>query len=353
MKQYIWLYLGEQALVHEIANEWPPRNFSQLTREQRSAKRLGAFEVDARLRVDGRLETISLWSKLAEQRWPQWGGDDNWQERLRRDLPIFHLGLQPCATQHEVAPQQSGAALAGVTHRAVAGLTVAVYNHDRSSLIVTQERLGPEGLSVKLLRGTYWIDLPACTDPTTGTQYYKDSVMLNLVDVPAPPDDAPIPLPVPMFARPKLDVRIEGPSLELLPEARLGDVLVRLRDARTGERLADKASLTAERITIDLEDFRDRIPNQASALEAELRRIILALWRNRLGREPNATETMGAGTSPPARRRRARGHARAAARRLGGEGGLGRLGRRALYGRRREGGGVVLAARSRGVAAEV
>ena len=298
MKQYIWLYLGEQALVHEIANEWPPRNFSQLTREQRSAKRLGAFEVDARLRVDGRLETISLWSKLAEQRWPQWGGDDNWQERLRRDLPIFHLGLQPCATQHEVAPQQSGAALAGVTHRAVAGLTVAVYNHDRSSLIVTQERLGPEGLSVKLLRGTYWIDLPACTDPTTGTQYYKDSVMLNLVDVPAPPDDAPIPLPVPMFARPKLDVRIEGPSLELLPEARLGDVLVRLRDARTGERLADKASLTAERITIDLEDFRDRIPNQASALEAELRRIILALWRNRLGREPNAMETMGAGTSP-------------------------------------------------------
>ena len=59
----------------------------------------------------------------AEQRWPQWGGDENWQERLRRDLPIFHLGLQPCATQHEVAPQQSGAALAGVTHRAVAGLT--------------------------------------------------------------------------------------------------------------------------------------------------------------------------------------------------------------------------------------
>ena len=168
--------------------------------------------------MDGRLETISLWSKLAEQRWPQWGGDDNWQERLRRDLPIFHLGLQPCATQHEVAPQQSGAALAGVTHRAVAGLTVAVYNHDRSSLIVTQERLGPEGLSVKLLGGTYWIDLPACTDPTTGTQYYKDSVMLNLVDVPAPPDDAPIPLPVPMFARPKLDVRIEGPSLELLPK---------------------------------------------------------------------------------------------------------------------------------------
>ena len=227
-------------------------------------------------------------------------------------------------------------------------LTVAVYNHDRSSLIVTQERLGPEGLSVKLLRGTYWIDLPACTDPTTGTQYYKDSVMLNLVDVPAPPDDAPIPLPVPMFARPKLDVRIEGPSLELLPEARLGDVLVRLRDARTGERLADKASLTAERITIDLEDFRDRIPNQASALEAELRRIILALWRNRLGREPNATETMGAGTSPtrsspppPARAR--------AARRLGSEGGLGRLGRR--RGRRREG-GVVLAAKS-GIAASM
>ena len=64
MKQYIWLYLGEQALVHEIANEWPPRNFSQLTREQRSAKRLGAFEVtelDPGISTPYSREMMSVW----------------------------------------------------------------------------------------------------------------------------------------------------------------------------------------------------------------------------------------------------------------------------------------------------
>ena len=82
--------------------------------------RLGAFEIDARLVVDGQLVTHNLWSKLQTSKWPQWPG---WQERVRALLPIFALRLRPASMRTD-----------GST-RFLDGSRVQVLNHDRTRVI--------------------------------------------------------------------------------------------------------------------------------------------------------------------------------------------------------------------------
>eukprot|EP00965_Chrysotila_dentata_P138960 4595554-Pleurochrysis_carterae.AAC.4 len=59
-----------------------------------TVRSLGAFEVDARQRVDGECVDINLWSKLHTKLWPVW---PDWQHMLHALLPVFFLRLRPCA----------------------------------------------------------------------------------------------------------------------------------------------------------------------------------------------------------------------------------------------------------------
>ena len=85
------------------------------------AKRLGAFEIDARICVDGEMLTYSLWSKLSSKLWPVW---PDWQDALRQLLPVFELWIRPCA-EHDDG-----------TVEYVRGVTVSVLNFRGESLQV-------------------------------------------------------------------------------------------------------------------------------------------------------------------------------------------------------------------------
>ena len=66
--------------------------------KERRGVRLGAFEIDARLRIDGVLQTHSIWSKLHTGRWPPW---PQWQDKVRNLIPVFHFCLRPAALRSD------------------------------------------------------------------------------------------------------------------------------------------------------------------------------------------------------------------------------------------------------------
>lgn len=53
--------------------------------------RLGAFEVDARMRIDGRIATYNLWSKLHTKSWTLW---PEFGDRVRELVPVFQLNIR-------------------------------------------------------------------------------------------------------------------------------------------------------------------------------------------------------------------------------------------------------------------
>ena len=93
------------------------------TTKERRAARLGAFEIDARLRVDGKLATYNVWSKLHTGRWPRW---PDWQDGVRQMIPIFQLLLRPCALRSD-----------GSAHY-LPHARVQVINHDGSRTLLDQ-----------------------------------------------------------------------------------------------------------------------------------------------------------------------------------------------------------------------
>eukprot|EP00966_Prymnesium_polylepis_P069629 1619076-Prymnesium_polylepis.1 len=154
-------------------------------------RRLGAFEVDARMRVDGELQQYSLWSKLHTLQWPQWPG---WQDTIRQALPVFRLNLRPCAL------------LADGSEAAVPDARLTVYNHNRSRVLFPPPEtphllVGKGGASIKLLRGSYVV----VVDETLETS--EEVAPLTLTKVPLGSYED-VELRVPLFAKPKLKVRL-------------------------------------------------------------------------------------------------------------------------------------------------
>ena len=160
--------------------------------------RLGAFEIDARMRVDGQLVTCGLWSKLRTGKWPLW---PDWQDGVREMVPVFSLRLCPCVVRADgtVAPVPSA--------------RIIVDNHDGSKNVadahVAPAEPGGEaaGLLVRLLRGTYTVRVPQ----PIASDYFELSSRLTLTRAPLPRDAGPVELRVPLAAKPKLRVVLHGP----------------------------------------------------------------------------------------------------------------------------------------------
>ena len=157
--------------------------------------RLGAFEVDVRLRVNGNLTTYNLWSKLHTGRWPQW---PEWQDAVRQLIPIFHMRLRPAALRSD-----------GAVHF-LRGALVQVLNHN-GSLVADQAlpasgEAGGLGVLVRLLRGTYRVRVAQGDEDA----YYPEEAPLTLTKVPLPRSSGPIELRVPMRAKPRLAVVLLG-----------------------------------------------------------------------------------------------------------------------------------------------
>ena len=260
--------------------------------------RLGAFEIDARLRVDGRLISFSLWSKLHTGKWPVW---PDWQDGVRQMVPVFHLNLRPCALRSD-----------GSSHF-LPDARVVVLNHDGSRVVV-DERVGERGgearrhgglsqsqrreaaeapgVPVRLLRGTYTVRVPM----RAGEDFFAEEALLSLTRVPLPRGaggaGGAVELLVPLAAKPRLRVVVHAamdPQGELQLEhcaARLSDVRLSVVDRsprHDGEVLFDgvAADVTAPIYDIhgaacgvvtdvDLMPYIDRIPQRRSDLADSL-----------------------------------------------------------------------------------
>ena len=129
---------------------------------KRITQRLGAFEVDARMRIDGELQQYNLWSKLHSQKWPQWPG---WQDTIRQALPVFKLLLRPVAV------------LADGSEAPIPDARLTLLNWDRSRTVLTQVVSSGGSCAVKLLRGSYIV----CVDETA--ESYAEEATLTLTRV--------------------------------------------------------------------------------------------------------------------------------------------------------------------------
>ena len=164
------------------------------TAADRRCARLGAFEVDARLRVDGRIVTHSLWSKLHTGQWPQW---PSWQDHVHHFIPVFHLRLRPAALRTDGSRYY------------LRGARVQVLNHDRNRLVADQTldtESGQLGVLVRMLRGTYTLRVAQ----SESDNFYPEDTILNLTRVPLPHSVGPIELLIPMRAKPRLAVTLFG-----------------------------------------------------------------------------------------------------------------------------------------------
>ena len=163
------------------------------TAKERRTMRLGAFEIDARVRVDGKLRTHNLWSKLHTGKWPRW---PDWQEGVRQMLPIFQLRLRPCRVF-------SDGSAAYLPHP----VRVRVLNHDLSRTVLDADAAAG-GALLRVLRGTYTVEVPR--DEGLPDECYPEVATLNLTRVPVPRSVEPAELRVLMRARPALRVALLG-----------------------------------------------------------------------------------------------------------------------------------------------
>lgn len=242
VKKYIQQYFPA-ATVHVVASDFRRTRF-------RGGSRLGAFEVDARLRFDGELCDVNLWSKLHTRLWPVW---PDWQDALRHRLPVFHLLLRPCAV------------LDDGTIRFLTGPTLTVVSSSSGQTMVEGQVEAHQGVAVRLLRGTYHVNMPE------SDKYYAESALLDLSQVPVPHSAGhPIELLVPMFAKPRLTIRVQSDSQGggLLPfcEASMSDVLVSISDRRTGEEIARLTPPPGGVQSLDLSEHKPRIRLPSSTL---------------------------------------------------------------------------------------
>jgi len=129
--------------------------------------RLGAFEVDARYCVAGELVDVSLWSKLATQRWISWPG---WQDTLREALPIFHLLLRPA----QILPD--------APVRFPVGHAVRVL--DSAGQLLLERTVDDAGVPASLLRGVYQVHVSG------GNGFRESASLLDLREVPPLHHDA-------------------------------------------------------------------------------------------------------------------------------------------------------------------
>lgn len=211
MGKYIQQYFPS-AVIEAI-----PSDFRESRYRMHPAQRLGAFEVDARMRMQGDLYDINLWSKKRTLLWPVW---PDWQDQLRMRLPVFNLILRPCAQLADGSTRFISGVI--ITVRTVSGKTIAQEEADTY-----------EGVPVRLLRGAYTISMPE-TD-----QFYADEQQLDLHSMPPPATSDAVEFLVPMFAKPLLRIAVELPEGEgergtVLPaaqfcNARPGDAVVEVR----------------------------------------------------------------------------------------------------------------------------
>ena len=264
VKEYFLNY-HSGAIVYVVAADFR-------TAKERRGVRLGAFEVDARLRVDGQLTTVNLWSKLHTSKWPKWPG---WQDAVRQLIPIFEIRLRPAA-------MHSDGSIHYLPHA-----QVQVYNHDRSGL-VAEQTAGADGAVVRTLRGTYTVRVPQ----TESENYYTEEATLTLTRVPLPRSPGPVEVLVPMRAKPRLTVMLLGEFDEQgalnLPfcSASMHDVQLTLTDRSAGTHEGDRiftgrasameaydsgeAGARGGRMLIDLSSFADRIPAGEADLSERL-----------------------------------------------------------------------------------
>ena len=77
------------------------------------------------MRINGVMQELNLWSKLATKQWPLW---PDWQDTLRMRMPVFRLHVRPATVLCD----------GSCTH--IAGLHVVVYNHDGETIVTQADR---------------------------------------------------------------------------------------------------------------------------------------------------------------------------------------------------------------------
>ena len=255
VRQYV-LHYSPEARVFIV-----PADFSKATSIHRGGEaRLGAFEIDARIRVDGELLTVNLWSKLNTKLWPVW---PDWQDNLRQLLPVFELLVRPCA-------ELDDGAIVYIHGSPANPLTCTILNYDKTLTVAS----GPinssnGGLLVRLMRGTYTIQLPETND------YFAETAELALARVPAPIADSPVELKVPMFAKPrlktKLDMDFDASGVLRYCDAKVEDVLIRATDARTGELIYQgPPPEPGKQLNMDLNEWKHKIVMPTAGLADNL-----------------------------------------------------------------------------------
>ena len=226
VRQYVLHYCPE-ACVFVV-----PIDFKTATSFHRGGEaRLGAFEIDARIRVDGEMLTYSLWSKLNSKLWPVW---PDWQDALRQLLPVFELWVRPCAEHAD------GTAGGQTVTKYVTGVSVSVLNFRGESIQSGAITATQAGLRVRLMRGTYTVCVTASgTDAEVAKQFFlPEEAKLELARVPAPTGDGPVELKVPLSAQPRLATKIDLKDLDaVVPGAKPENVMVKVTDPRTGQEI--------------------------------------------------------------------------------------------------------------------
>ena len=277
MRYFLNYYPG--AVVKVLASDFRTRSLAA----PGTRVRLGAFEIHARLCVDGTIVTCELWSKLRTGKWPMW---PDWQDEVRKLVPVFELVLRPCFLRSD-----------GSTHF-LPDARVIVMSRDGGRVVDSfvsasaGERRGGgggSGVLVRLLRGTFTVRVP---EPASG-EYFEEQVSLDLTRVPLPRSNTgPLELRVPVGARPKLRIVLQGPhsgdSRLKLPfcAATLADVRLTVTDRSalhdgevlfsgpatkfTGEIFDINSVPSGVFRDVDLMPYRSRIPPRHSDLSEAL-----------------------------------------------------------------------------------
>ena len=254
VRQYVLHYCPE-ACVFVV-----PIDFSTATSFHRGGEaRLGAFEIDARIRVDGEMLTYSLWSKLNSKLWPVW---PDWQDALRQLLPVFELWIRPCA-EHDDGTAD------GQPTKYVTGVSVSVLNFRGDSLQSGVITATQAGLRVRLMRGTYTVRVTASgTDVELGRQYLlPEEAKLELARVPAPTGDGPVELNVYLSAQARQANKIDLKGLPtVVPGEAPENVMVKVTDPRTGQTIfrGTAAELSAKG-EVDIDDKKRQGRGRAGA----------------------------------------------------------------------------------------
>jgi len=273
-------YQEEAELVRAFLSEYYPGIAVAVlaidfqNRETSNLRRLGAFEVDARLMIDGEIAEFNLWSKLHTKLWPVW---PDWQEMVKLRLPIFSLVLRPVMLLAD----------GSVVH--VSGTELTLSSASLSGERTLRKAPVPphDGLPVRLLRGVYTISISE-----TGACYAERTV-LDLSSIAPPSFSGAHELAVPLFAKPKLSIQLDLPRAPAdagvegsgagasaaaavslgLPHcaARLSDVTVVIKERGSGLELFSLPVKNGQPIEVDLTPFKERIVLPRTSLADRLR----------------------------------------------------------------------------------